>query len=775
MFKMKSVRTASFLLILSSIISLPSYASIPTTGKGMWIWEIWNAENGSLTSVISRLKATGVSWVAVKLGDSNSPWDRPTENLYTWASQYGGFDSVIAKFHENGIKVFGWQYVYGKSMWSGTGTLQTEADVTNEVLDIPGIDGFIIDAEAEFEGSGMTTVAAQYMDSIRTVHPNSFVALTSFARVTGHPIPWTTFLRSCDANMPQAYWALRPTTVSSEFNSMRSDFETSEQIWINQGYISSIKPIVPIGCENSEGETNYQMRYGDIQQLCSLVQGVGYVGVSLWEYAGMDTMNWRDYAASWVNKPPTVPQVTSALPPSTGSVPAYDSIKVNFNTPMDAASVYAAFSISPPVNGTLRMNPDFTQWTFIPSTVLAWSTQYSVTIDSSAASLLGVHLNAPLSFKFTTVQIDTTGPYPIAESPMNHGFSNSHAYVEFIMNEPVQYSSFPGRISLKDSTGKPVAFSKDLFQVTPDNRTLVSIRAAFPLQPGMIYTAALAPGLTDYYGNPSKVGYSTTFGVDTLISSGNILENFEDQGTDWISPLKNPKTVGVDSLLTSFATTTARSYVGYGSGMLTYRFDSTSGFCELDNTSGFSLDSGVTSVGMWVFADNSGNVLRYCFGSSGNSTVTADTLNWYGWRFVQIPVSEIPGGSKLLKGVAVVQSDSAILRGGTIYIDAIQTYPLVTLVTEQSSSVPSTYVLQNYPNPFNPSTKIDYALRETGKVSIKVYDVLGREVATLVDRVQSAGQHSVTFNAGNLPSGVYIYSLTTPNGTHFMKKMILVK
>lgn len=380
-------------LSIAAIINVPSYASVPTTAKGMWIWQIWTDENGNLDSIISKLKASGVTWVAEKLGDSNQPWNSPGENLYNWASRYGGFDSVIIRFHNNGIKFYAWQYIYGTSKWTGSGTLPTEADVTNQILDMPGVDGFIIDAEVEFEATGMTTVAAQYMDSIRTAHPNSFIALTSFARVVTQPIPWTTFLAKCDANMPQAYWALRPESPSQEFSAMRSAFESAEQTWISQGYLSAIKPIVPIGCENSEGETTYQMNYGDIQQFCSLVQGVGYVGVSLWEYAGMDTMNWRDYTNSWVNSPPTVPQVTGTVPSSASNVPAYDSIKVNFNTPMDADRVDSAFSINPPINGKLVFNPDFTQWTFMPDTLLAWSTQYTVTIDTSAASVLGVHLS----------------------------------------------------------------------------------------------------------------------------------------------------------------------------------------------------------------------------------------------------------------------------------------------------------------------------------------------------------------------------------------------
>ncbi len=132
----------------------------------------------------------------MKLGDSNSFYDGAGGNVFNWATTYGGFTAVIDSFHNNGIKVYGWQYVYGTSKWGGGGT---ESGVTNQILSIPGIDGFIIDAEVEFEAAGMTAVAAQYLNSVRAAHPNSFVALTSFARVTGQPIPWTTFLSQCDA------------------------------------------------------------------------------------------------------------------------------------------------------------------------------------------------------------------------------------------------------------------------------------------------------------------------------------------------------------------------------------------------------------------------------------------------------------------------------------------------------------------------------------------------------------------------------------------------
>jgi hypothetical protein len=90
-------------------------------------------------------------------------------------------------------------------------------------------------------------------------------------------------------------------------------------------------------------------------------------------------------------------------------------------------------------------------------------------------------------------------------------------------------------------------------------------------------------------------------------------------------------------------------------------------------------------------------------------------------------------------------------------------------------TAPTVFALeQNYPNPFNPSTTITYSIPQNSFVTIKVYDIIGNEVATLVNQTQSAGKYDIRFDASNLGTGVYLYSIKTDNFTS-TKKMILMK
>lgn len=109
---------------------------------------------------------------------------------------------------------------------------------------------------------------------------------------------------------------------------------------------------------------------------------------------------------------------------------------------------------------------------------------------------------------------------------------------------------------------------------------------------------------------------------------------------------------------------------------------------------------------------------------------------------------------------------------GTVYLSM----SAVTGVESAGESVPEKYVIgQNYPNPFNPTTTIEFAVPQAGYAALKVYNLIGQHVATLVDGFQTAGTHRIQMDASRLPSGIYFYRLEGQFGGSQTRKMILMK
>jgi hypothetical protein len=196
------------------------------------------------------------------------------------------------------------------------------------------------------------------------------------------------------------------------------------------------------------------------------------------------------------------------------------------------------------------------------------------------------------------------------------------------------------------------------------------------------------------------------------------------------------------------------------------------GAYSLTGSNGFyrSTDGGTwTLVGL-----NSINVL--CLTVSGNN-VFAGTDNG-------VYLSTNNGTNWILKnqGITTVPHIESILIANTyIFIgtngESVWRRTLAESIgiSNISTEIPSSYSLsQNYPNPFNPATTIKFALTKNDYTSIKVFDMLGKEVATLVNEKLNAGTYSVDWNASDYPSGVYFYCLKTKEFTD-TKRMILIK
>lgn len=144
-----------------------------------------------------------------------------------------------------------------------------------------------------------------------------------------------------------------------------------------------------------------------------------------------------------------------------------------------------------------------------------------------------------------------------------------------------------------------------------------------------------------------------------------------------------------------------------------------------------------------------------------------------GATFTQYAATSSPAA-----GVVFMDKATILYQHGSGVCKLNITYNVTPVVSngQVSSEVPATFGLQqNYPNPFNPTTQIKYDIAKASYVAIKVFDVLGNEVATVFNGNLAAGKYSADFNASNLATGIYFYSLSVDGQKIDTKKMILVK
>jgi photosystem II stability/assembly factor-like uncharacterized protein len=162
----------------------------------------------------------------------------------------------------------------------------------------------------------------------------------------------------------------------------------------------------------------------------------------------------------------------------------------------------------------------------------------------------------------------------------------------------------------------------------------------------------------------------------------------------------------------------------------------------------------------------------YYFPTGGTLSIILKTTNQgANWGFQASP----PGSSLL--SIEFLNNSTGFAVGiyGTILKTTDGGGEIISGINSYSNEIPDGYALyQNYPNPFNPSTIIKYEIPNKQQVSIKIYNVLGNEIESLINEVQSAGIYEVTWNAANLPSGIYYYKIHTENYSN-SKKMLLVK
>src|SRR4030042_852492 len=169
-------------------------SALSLIGKGYYIWQLWNCERGDAQAITARAKQAGLTHLLIKIADGTRSYNVDATR---------GVDlvpPVLRACKEAGIEVWGWHYVRGDNP---IGEAQFAVQRSRQL----GIDGYVIDAEAEYQTLGKTNAATRFMRELRAGLPNLPIALSSYRFPDRHrQLPWSAFLEGCDYSMPQVYY-----------------------------------------------------------------------------------------------------------------------------------------------------------------------------------------------------------------------------------------------------------------------------------------------------------------------------------------------------------------------------------------------------------------------------------------------------------------------------------------------------------------------------------------------------------------------------------------
>ncbi|MBZ0182160.1 MAG: Ig-like domain-containing protein [Melioribacteraceae bacterium] len=468
----------------------------------------------------------------------------------------------------------------------------------------------------------------------------------------------------------------------------------------------------------------------------------------------------------------TPPSVVSAYPENgQENVSTKDQIIIEFDIRMDKSSTQGAFTLSPIVSGSFSWENADKRLVFTPTTGFSANKTYTFGINANAKSYFGVNISESASFSFTTRQkLNLVSNYP---SDNEEDVSRTvKVIIEF--DGAINQNSVFNNINFTDAQNNfvPVSVDNDAY-----SEGKIIFEPLNPIPGNSSFKIDLKSGLEDIEGLTLGENYEINFTTGPEQSNyGTILDNLE-ANSGWKDPEYSGSTTGTDPDNTTFSISTTRKVNGNSSGLIKYVFTESKGVCRVYRLPELVLGTSTNDeFGIWAYGDNSNNQLQFWFrdGASQNQVYNFGVINWTGWKLLTVPMSEIGGtGEKKFHSV-VIKKNAEGKEVGELYFDDLQIGVLVSVDDNNFTSLPIKFELnQNYPNPFNPTTSIEYSVPSNEYVSLKVYDILGNEIAQLVNEQKSAGSYSVNFNAANLASGVYFYKITAGSFTQIRKMMFL--
>ncbi|NPV57366.1 MAG: hypothetical protein HPY76_11945 [Anaerolineae bacterium] len=243
-------------------------------GKGFLIWQIPRCEGGDATKIAEVAKAANYTHIVIKIADGTYPY-----NINS-TTKKDMVPAVANALRAKGIEVWGWHYIYGNNP---TG----EASIAAQRVKGLNLNGYVIDAEIEFQQPGMDKAATTFMSALRKSLPSTPIALCSFRYPSYHPqFPWSAFLDKCDYNMPQVYWQ-ESHNAGAQLTRSFNEFQT----------LKPVRPYIPMG--PMYGASGWSPSASEVLEFMNTAISLNISGANFftWDYRSRYPAVWNTIAA----------------------------------------------------------------------------------------------------------------------------------------------------------------------------------------------------------------------------------------------------------------------------------------------------------------------------------------------------------------------------------------------------------------------------------------------------------------------------------------------
>ncbi|MBD3384110.1 T9SS type A sorting domain-containing protein [candidate division KSB1 bacterium] len=496
-------------------------------------------------------------------------------------------------------------------------------------------------------------------------------------------------------------------------------------------------------------------------------------------------------------------------------VPAWDKLVIEFSRPLDKQLFVDSVRYSPHFTADYTWIEDDRKLVIKPDT-LQYLTAYSITIPGTVTDRYGHAFDGngdgiggdDFVLNFATGPRDMEPPSLLSYLPERNAEGvDRRAIVSFVFDEPLLESSVADSlinyVTYRDREpvpGKVVYYPVGGFGV-------LSYFPSQQLDPATIYLVQVLPGLQDIHGNISTATRGFRFTTGETEYSYKEIDDFEAGINNWWMPQQSGTSTGFVTEKTGreAATTVVNLVTNSRTSMnLYFSWDKDADEWIVREYLGGGAPRNVQFSGedvlqAYIFGDGSGHKFRFALddrvpvsGATNHEVSPWYTLDWLGWKLISWNMATDGTGDWLGDGNldGTLRMDSfQLTRGeqsdslsGNIYIDDLRLARIIPASVQfsEKTELPSEYKLYpNFPNPFNPQTTITFTIPRAERVTLKIYNLNGRLVTTLIDQKMSAGRHAVRWSGMNqsrqmAANGVYLYTLEA-GAFKETKKMTFIK